>query len=163
MALIGLGCVCKSPGRRVPVHSNSAARQLCPASVTCLTALVHRPTVASTPRQEPTRRKPGPQSHGSSPPPRRRPARQPLTPRRTSATAELPKGALRSLCSCPTSSAVWQSGPTSTAPDLSSGSLRAPRPLFIRALEGAPRGNTSGVALLRAPRRPMHAPVAHHH
>lgn len=40
---------------------------------------------------------------------------------------------------------------------------RAPRPFLSAPVAGAPRGNTSGVALLRARRRPMHAPVAHHH
>jgi hypothetical protein len=33
---------------------------------TCLTASHRRPSVAATPREEPTRRKPGPQSYGSS-------------------------------------------------------------------------------------------------
>jgi hypothetical protein len=37
-----------------------------------------------------TRRKPGPQSYGSSPPPRRRPSGQLPTPRRSLKTAEPP-------------------------------------------------------------------------
>jgi hypothetical protein len=48
----------------------------------------------ATPRKEHTRPKPGPQSHGSSPPPRRRTSDGPKDP----TIAELPKDALGDLC-----------------------------------------------------------------
>jgi hypothetical protein len=53
-----------------------------------LTLPVPRRTVLYTPRERHTRPKPGPRSHGSSPPPRRPPSDATRDP----TTAELPKG-----------------------------------------------------------------------